>query len=403
MPALGRRWPSPVSLVRMTSALGVALTAVLAGCAVNHRPPATPATIAASGPGLTAAHRATIDTVIERLARRAATRRDRTLDVLLLSGGGQNGAYGAGFLRGWKSRTDGPMPQFDLVTGVSTGALQAPFAFIGNVASIDTLSALYLRAAETIAPKIDWFFWLRRTGGVVKTDRYRATIRSVMSPGMADSMRMAFRADRQFLVATTDFDLAAGRMWDLSRELDTTTASLARVREIFYASTAIPGIFPPTTLDGHVHADGGVISNVLVPLTLDDYRKLAERLKARGVTEPVTVRVWMVLNLWTHMPPKVLNPSSRKDMNTRTSLLMLSAQHPQIVQTLDALARAVSTGVPGVTLEARYTAIPVALSTEPAASKLFDKGFMQRLETLGYERARGATPWDSTISAYARP
>ena len=403
MAALGRRWPGSVFALRAATTLGVAAAAALSGCAVNHRPPATPASIAASGPGLAAAYHATIDSVIERLARRAVARGDRTLDILLLSGGGQNGAYGAGFLRGWKSRGDAPMPQFDVVTGVSTGALQAPFAFIGNASALDTLSALYLRAADRIAPTIDWFFWLRRTGGVVKTDLYRATIRSVLDARMADSMRIAFRADRQFLVATTDFDLATGRVWDLSRELDTTTASLARLREIFYASTAIPGIFPPTTLDGHVHADGGVISNVLVPLTLDDYRRLADRLKARGIAEPVTVRVWMVLNLWTHMPPKVLDPSSRKDMSARTSLLMLSAQHPEIIEALDALEQAVTTGVPGLRLEARYTAIPIALSTEPAASKLFDKGFMQRLETLGYERARGATPWDSTITAYARP
>jgi predicted acylesterase/phospholipase RssA len=295
------------------------------------------------------------------------------------------------------------MPRFDLVTGVSTGTLQAPFAFLGNEAALDTLSALYLRAADRIAPTIDWFFWLRRTGGVVKTDRYRATIRSVVDTRMVDSMRAAFRADRQFLVATTDFDLATGRIWDISHELDTTAASVARVREIFYASTAIPGIFPPTTLDAHVHGDGGVMSNVLVPLTLDDYRALAARLKARGVTEAVTVRVWVVMNMFTHMPPKVMNPSSRKDMSARTSLLMLSAQHPQVVHLLNALAQAVTTGVAGLKFEARYTAIPVALSTEPAASKLFDKGFMQRLETLGYERARGAAPWDSTISAYARP
>jgi predicted acylesterase/phospholipase RssA len=388
---------------RLAITVGVIIAGLLVGCSVNHRPPATPATIMASGAPLAAAHRAVIDSVIDRLARRAVSRGDRTLDILLLSGGGQNGAYGAGFLRGWKSRSDSPMPQFDVVTGVSTGALQAPFAVIGSKSALDTLSALYLRAAETIAPKIDWFFWLRRTGGVVKTDRYRATISSVLGPRMADSLRIAFHADRQFLVSTTDFDLATGRVWDVSRELDTTATALARVREILYASTAIPGIFPPTTLDGHVHADGGVISNVLVPLALDDYRKLALRLKARGITEPVTVRVWMVLNLWTHMPPKVLDPSSRKDMDMRTSLLMLSAQHPQIVEALNTLAQAVRASVPGLVLEARYTAIPVALSVEPAASKLFDKGFMQRLETLGYERARGATPWDSTISAYTRP
>jgi hypothetical protein len=383
--------------------LGALAFAALGACAVNKRAPATVATIAASGVPLAATYRATIDSVIERLARRAVTRGDRTLDILLLSGGGQNGAYGAGFLRGWRSRADTQMPQFDLVTGVSTGALQAPFAFIGNSESLDTLSALYLRAADRIAPTIDWFFWLRRTGGVVKTDRYRATIRSVIDDRMRHSLRAAFRADRQFLVGTTDFDLATGRVWDVSRELDTTSASLARVREILYASTAIPGIFPPTTLDGHVHADGGVISNVLVPLALDDYRQLGDRLKTHGITEPVTVRVWAVLNLWTHMPPKVTNPSSRKEMSGRTSLLMLSAQHPQVVESLSALANAVSANSPGVRVEVHYTAIPVALSLEPAASKLFDKGFMQRLETLGYERARGVAPWDSTISAYARP
>ena len=386
-----------------TATLGALVSAAFGACAVNKRPPATRAAIEASGAPLAAAYRATVDSVVERLVRRVVTRGDRTLDILLLSGGGQNGAYGAGFLRGWRSRTDARMPQFDVVTGVSTGALQAPFAFIGNDAALDTLSALYLRAADRIAPTIDWFFWLRRTGGVVKTDRYRATIRSVLDSRMRDSLLAAFRGDRQFLVATTDFDLATGRVWDLRRELDTASASLSRTREILYASTAIPGIFPPTVLDGHVHGDGGVISNVFVPLSLDDYRRFAERLKARGIAEPVTVRVWAVLNLWTHMPPMVMNPSSRKNMNTRTSLLMLSAQHPQIVESLSTLAQAVSANIPGLRLEARYTAIPVALSMEPAASKLFDKGFMQRLETLGYERARGTTPWDSTITPYARP
>src|SRR5690349_13988088 len=176
MSASGRRRPSIGSMRRRAVALGAATFGVFTGCSVNRRPPATVATIAASSPGLAVAYRATMDSVIERLVRRAASSGDHTLDILLLSGGGQNGAYGAGFLRGWKTRSDAPMPQFDVVTGVSTGALQAPFAFLGNSTALDTLSALYLRAADRIAPTIDWFFWLRRTGGLVKTDRYRATI-----------------------------------------------------------------------------------------------------------------------------------------------------------------------------------------------------------------------------------
>src|SRR5919112_956216 len=113
MPALGRRRPTVAgAIVRLTITLGVIIVGSLVGCSVNRRPPATPAAIIASGAPLAAAHRATIDSVIDRLARRAVSRGDHTLDILLLSGGGQNGAYGAGFLRGWKSRIDAPMPQF---------------------------------------------------------------------------------------------------------------------------------------------------------------------------------------------------------------------------------------------------------------------------------------------------
>ena len=90
---------------------------LLAGCAAISRPSATTASIYASGPAVTAAHRTLVDSVTTRLARRAKARGDHTLDILLLSGGGQNGAYGAGFLRGWRARPDQPMPTFDLVTG----------------------------------------------------------------------------------------------------------------------------------------------------------------------------------------------------------------------------------------------------------------------------------------------
>ena len=382
------------------------VTLVLAAttaCSVNKRPPTTVAAVAASAPPLAAAYRSTVDTVVERLARRAIARGDHTLDILLLSGGGQHGAYGAGFLRGWRARTDAPMPKFDVVTGVSTGALQAPFAVLGTRTALDTLSALYLRAADRIAPTIDWFFWLRKTGGVVKTDRYRATLRRVVDTRLRDSLRAAFAEGRQFLVGTTDFDLAVGRVWDVSRELDTTAAALDRTREILIASTAIPGIFPPTTLDGHVHSDGGVTSNLLGPLDFAGYKALAARLRERGVGEPVTVRVWAIVNVWTHMPPQVLDPSNRKGISNRSLLLMFAAQQQLALTQLATLARVVTTDVAGLRVEFRYTAVPSELASEPAASELFDKGWMQRLETLGYDRARGASPWDSTVSMYARP
>jgi len=390
---LGGGWVAWVAIA------GLSLTA----CAVNKRPPTTLAAIAESRGPLAAAHRAAVDSAVERLVRRVATRGDATLDLLLLSGGGQAGAYGAGFLRGWRTRPDAPMPKFDLVTGISTGALQAPFALLGTESSLDTLTALYLRAADAFAPKIDWFFWLRKTGGVVKTDRFRATIASMFDARMATTLRSEFRDDRQMLVGTTDFDLAMGRIWDISRELDTTDVALRRTHEILVASSAIPGIFPPKTIDGHVQSDGGTTMNVLPVLDLDGYRLLAERLKARGVTTPVTVRLWVVFNIWPYMAPTVVEPANRKAITTRSQLVMFFAQGQLAVQYLSMLARAVSAEVPGLRVEFRYTAVPAELAGDPAASKLFDRPFMQRLETLGYDRARGASPWDSVGSLYSRP
>src|SRR4029077_7628089 len=72
-------------------------------------------------------------------------------NLLVISGGGDWGAFGAGFIKGW-SHVQGPLtkPEFDVVTGVSTGALIAPFAFLGDDNSIESVVTLYRN------PKPDW-------------------------------------------------------------------------------------------------------------------------------------------------------------------------------------------------------------------------------------------------------
>jgi len=381
------------------------LTALLAaGCAAVHRPPATTASIALDGDRLRDVEQATVDSIVDRLARRAVARGDRTLDILLLSGGGQNGAFGAGFLRGWHARRDAPMPTFDLVTGVSTGALQAPFAFLGTGPALDTLAAMYRRSAETIAPTIDWWFWLRRTGGLVKTGRLRRTVATVLDSTMRERLLDGVRDGRQLAIATTDFDLGVGRTWDLGEELRRSADSLARVHTLLLTSSSIPGVFPPQVVDGHVHADGGVIANIRSVLDLADYERLARAARVAGLTEPLTVRLWVLMNLWTQAPTAVVNPASRKAMNARTTTLLFWGAQPQLLQRLDALGRAVTHGVHGVRLEVRYASIPAALATEPGADRLFERTFMLRLEHLGYERAQGPAPWDTLPhTPYQRP
>jgi len=400
MPTSARRpsFAAARRLIVRAAALGI-----LTGCAVVHRPATTIPALLTDANAARSAERALRDTVVARLARRAVARQDHTVDVLMLSGGGQNGAYGVGFIRGWRARADAPMPTFDLITAISTGALQAPFVLLNTSAAIDTLTNLYRRSADRIAPAFDWLFWLRKTGGLVNTKRYDANLVQVVNGTLRDSLHTAFAEDRQVVFGTTDLDIATGRSWDLKTSIDDGDAGLVRTRTLLRAASAIPGIFPQVVYEGHVHSDGGVVSNFLTLLTLDDYRAMVARVRAAGVTAPVNVRLWVIVNGWTHAAPVVMDPASRKQINGRWSTLSFYMHQPQVLEGLEYLAKAATTGIPGLTMQLKWTAVPSEIALDPDALTLFNKEWMQKLEDLGTRRAGSSTPWDTIVSPYVRP
>jgi Patatin-like phospholipase len=376
---------------------------MITGCAAIHRPPTTIAALLQDADSARIAEASLRDTMVARLARRVLRRSDHTVDVLMLSGGGQNGAYGVGFMRGWRARTDAPLPTFDLIAAISTGAMQAPFLLMGGTAALDTLTDLYRNAADRVTPTLDWWFWLRKTGGVANMSRYNATLARVVSNTFRDSLQRAFADDRQVVFGTTDMDLGTGRLWDLRASIANPDSGLARTQSLLRAASSIPGVFPPLIVDGHVHSDGGIVSNILTPLTLDQYRAMLRRVRDGGYAGPVTVRMWVVLNGWTHAAPVAMNPASRKAITSRWGSVSFYTNQPQVLQGLEYLAQAATSSLPGLTMQMRFTAIPSELGLEPGANTFFDKAWMQRLEALGEERARSSTPWDAVISPYVRP
>ncbi len=387
------------TIMRPATAMLLLLTSA---CATIHRPPTTLAQLRSDVATVAIAERATRDSVIARLVRRAATRGDKRIDVLMLSGGGSAGSFGAGFLRGWRARSDNAMPTFDLVTGISTGVLQAPYALVGSVSALDTLGALYRGAAERSAPTIDWLFWLRHSGGVLNTARFDRSITDGLKGHVRDDLKRAFTADRQIVVGTTDYDLASGRVWSLNDAFDTTSAGIARSALLLKAATAIPGIFPPVLLDGHLHGDGGVITNVLPLLSFADYQQLANGLAARGMTD-VTVRVYVIMNLWTQQVPSLMSPSDRGQISSRANSMLFYTHQPQTVELLDALSRAVGATIPGLKMEFHVALLPGEAAMHPGAEKLFDRAFMQYLDDVGFAKAQNAIPWDAVPSAYPLP
>ncbi len=397
------RFTAPlVSRVVWRASLGLAALISVSGCAAVHRPATTIPALLADADASRLTERRLRDTVVARLARRAIARPDHTVDVLMLSGGGQNGSYGVGFMRGWRARPEAPMPTFDLITAISTGALQAPFVLLGTQAAQDTLTSLYRNAADRIAPSIDWLFWLRKTGGLVNMKRFDANLAQIVDGALRDSLRTAFREDRQMVFGTTDLDIATGRAWDLRSVIEGGDEGLVRTRTLLKAASAIPGIFPQVVYEGHVHSDGGVVSNILTLLTLDDYKAMLAQARAAGVTAPVTVRLFVIVNGWTHATPVIVNPASRKQIQNRWSNVSFFVHQPQVLEGLEYLAAAAS-AVPGLTMQMKWTGIPSELALDPAAVSLFDKAWMLRLEALGELRAKGGKPWDAVVSPYVRP
>lgn len=201
----------------------------------------------------------------------ASTRsaRAKSLDVLALSGGGADGAFGAGVLYEWSKL--GSRPKFDIVTGVSTGALQSTFAFLGPSYD-DTLKALY-----TCTCSRDLFAHRGVSGllgdSLMDTEPLKAKIASIVTDEVLERVAAEHRAGRRLYVATTNLDAGVVTVWDMGKLAASDAPGKAELyREILRASAAVPAYFKPVMLhpvlekpeETQMHVDGGLKAPMLL-------------------------------------------------------------------------------------------------------------------------------------------
>jgi len=185
---------------------------------------------------------------------------------LLLSTGGADGAFGAGLLTGLSA--GGHRPDYSVVTGVSAGALMAPFIFAGPKYD-PALQALY---TQTSAPDI---FEVGSTGeSFLDTWPLRDLIKKHVTPELLSDIAAAYKSGRRLFVITTDLDAERSVVWNMGviaahageNGKDDNGAALNLFRSILLASSSIPGAFPPVLIDvegngkhfSEMHVDGGV-------------------------------------------------------------------------------------------------------------------------------------------------
>lgn len=197
----------------------------------------------------------------ENLTRTLERKRGHALNLLSLSGGGQNGAFGAGFLIGW--RESGRRPEFDVVAGVSTGALLATHALLGTTADDAKLEEMYTQVTkEDIYQNRSVLEILSGSDSLKDTSPLRALIAKYITANTLQRVAAAFDDNRLLVVGTTNVDYGQTWVWNMSAVAKAGDVEL--FRNVLLASASFPIVFPPVEIDGHLFVDGAARSNVVV-------------------------------------------------------------------------------------------------------------------------------------------
>lgn len=187
-----------------------------------------------------------------------------TVHVLSLSSGGQFGAFGAGFLRGWSENPQTPRPAFDLVTGVSAGALLAPVAFAGS--DFDPALDIYRGLAEAEVYRRYPTNVALFKPSISSTEPLNQLLRGQLTDAMIDRIGDRFANEgAQLLVSAANLDTTENRVFNLGATAARSASFAAKrdcIIEPMLASAAVPGLFPPRNIDGALYADGGLRDHV---------------------------------------------------------------------------------------------------------------------------------------------
>ena len=380
---------------------------LLGGCATIERLPAVPLAKASqiSPLGISDARFYVDDTPddVERVALSLLERRKSyegrsfgkgkfaTNDYLAISGGGDDGAFGAGLLLGWTQRGD--RPTFRIVTGISTGALTAPFAFLGPEYD-SKLKAVY---TDTTADDI---FSKRSLLAVVSDDAMtdstpmRNLIAGYLDQGMLARIAEEYDKGRLLLIATTNLDQARAVFWNIgaiAKSNDPRARDL--IIEILRASASIPGVFPPVMLDVTVdgqrfeemHVDGGTIAQAFLYPPSFNMKKYAAAARGAGKR-----RAFIIRNGRVFRPEQSIKKQTLAILGQTVSTMTAASGLN------DTYRIYLTTKRDGIDFNLAYIGDDFTMPY----SGPFDKAYMNKLFNYGFEKGVAGYNWFKTPPGY---
>ena len=306
---------------------------------------------------------------------------------LALSGGGKNGAYGAGLLAGWTAA--GNRPEFTMVTGVSTGSLIAPFAFLGP-AYDRQLTEIYTKySTEDLITRRGLIATVKQAS-VVDVTPMKQLIAQYVDANVAAAIAAEHRGGRRLFIGTTNLDASRPVMWNVGAIANSSDPqSLELIHEILLASASIPGVFPPVLIKvsaggksyDELHVDGGTTNQVFVYPAGIKWNEVLKKLRVPGKPDLYVVRNASLDPTYDPVDPKLLPIAGR----SITSLIRTQGIGDMYRIYLNAQRDG---------LRYRLAYIPEEFNVE--SEEAFDLTYMRKLFELGYEQGKAGTAWKSS-------
>ncbi len=391
---------------------GVALAVLVcvgtlgAGCAVK-RPARTDEALAAHREevvkelvqGRARLSRKAIDRIVYEQDRAAGGGAEPVFDFLIISGGGDYGAFGAGVLKGWGTVTNPAMarPVFDLVSGVSTGALIAPMAFVGTEEAYERAFLVYQD------PKDEW----RETRGLLtslitgasfaKSDWLRLEIERSIDEPLIREIARGHAENRTLVIGTTNVDLGLLVMWDaalIAHQIASEGQARTRLDDVILASASIPAVFPPVEIDGDLYVDGGVMRNIAYTTDQQNPDSAINIWKREHADRKFPrLRFWVIINNQLATPTKNVDPGWPAQIGRALEISIRSSTISSL-KALALLAQLVRER-DGVDAEYRYLCIPE--DWKPPVEGNFQKETMVSLAQLGLALGSNPASWKTAV------
>jgi hypothetical protein len=306
------------------------------------------------------------------------------VSFLAISGGGADGAFGAGVLAGWTAR--GNRPEFDLVTGVSTGALSAPFAFLGPRYD-DALKKVFTESTTSDIAIARPVRGLLGGESLASNAPLAKVVAFYVNDAFLKEVAAEYMKGRRLLIGTTNLDAQRPVVWDMGKiAASGHPEAIELFRKILLASAAIPAVFPPGfvevaangTVYEEMHVDGGATREVFLLPTQILAKNVDATLNVKPIRRSYIIRNGRVGPEWKAVKPRTLSIAGRS--------ISTLIKNQGIGDLYELYAFTKRNAVD-------YNLIYIPSSFADTSTQAFDPVYMTKLYDLGYRMASNVNSW----------